>query len=64
MNNHTPTAPPKRENRIELQFTKQKTFETWKQAIAHATALEMRGEISRRELNDVKTAARQAGHKC
>jgi multidrug resistance efflux pump len=40
------------------------TFDNWAQAIKHATTLEMHGKISRRELNDVKTAARQAGHKC
>jgi len=37
------------------------TFDNWSQAIEHATNLEMSGKISRRELNDVKTAARQAG---
>jgi hypothetical protein len=35
-------------------------FDTWEQAIEHATNLEMHGKISRRELNDVKTAARAA----
>jgi hypothetical protein len=40
------------------------TFKTWAQAIAHATQLKMHGKISRCELNDVKTAAREAGHDC
>jgi hypothetical protein len=41
----------------------EREFDNWEEAIRHATNLEMNGKISRRELNDVKTAARQAGHK-
>ena len=34
---------------------------TWEDVIALARQLELSGKISRRELNDVKTLARQAG---
>jgi hypothetical protein len=49
---------------ITVTFERTMTFKTWAQAIAHASQLEMHGKISRRELNDVKTAARQASHDC
>ena len=41
----------------------EQTFDNWKDAVAHAAQLEMHGKISRRELNDVKSEARQAGFK-
>ncbi len=39
-------------------------FPNWDKAIEHATMLKMHGKISQRELNDIKTEAREAGHEC